>query len=81
MGYCFHSSYHSNGYAYESIDALIGYVAKEYHVSRFTAGIAIENMPSCRLLEKLGFTCASTEKVSFDGRFFFQGGNFVLNIA
>lgn len=80
LGYCFHSSYHLNGYAFESTMALIKYFSKEYDVKGFTAGTAMDNIPSCKLLEKLGFTCASTETVSFDGDFSFQGGNFVLDI-
>lgn len=80
LGYCFHSAFHSNGYAYESTKALIEYLVKEYSASSFTAGTAIDNIPSCRLLEKLGFTCVSVENVSFDGDFSFQGGNFVLNL-
>lgn len=80
LGYCFHSAYHSNGYAYESTDALVKYFADKYSVNHFTAGTAIDNTPSCRLLEKLGFTCVSTETVSFDNVFSFQGGNFELNI-
>lgn len=79
LGYCFHSVYHSNGYAYESTKALVEYLFKEYGATSFTAGTAIDNIPSCKLLEKLGFTCASIETVSFDGDFSFQGGNFVLN--
>lgn len=80
LGYCFHSAYHLNGYAYESISALIAYFNKQYNVSRFTAGTAIDNIPSCRLLEKLGFKRTATETVSFDGCFSFQGGNFELNL-
>ena len=80
LGYCFHSAYHSKGYAYESAKALVEYFASEYGVRRFTAGTAIDNIPSCRLLEKLGFTCVSTETVSFDNVFSFQGGNYVLNV-
>ena len=80
LGYCFHSSNHSNGYAYESTNALIKYFADECGVTHFTAGTAIDNIPSCKLLEKLGFVCVSTEEVSFDNAFSFQGGNFVLNI-
>lgn len=80
LGFCFHSAYHSNGYAYESIGALVKYFANEYSVTHFTAGTAVENKLSCRLLEKLGFTCVSTETVSFDNVFSFQGGNFKLNI-
>ena len=80
LGYCFHSAYHSNGFAYESTKALIEYFVKEYDARSFTAGTAIDNMPSCRLLEKLGFVCTSTETVSFDNVFSFQGGNFELNL-
>lgn len=80
LGYCFHSAYHSKGYAYESTKALIEYFVKEYDAKSFTAGTAIDNIPSCSLLEKLGFICVSTEEVSFDHNFSFQGGNFVLNL-
>ena len=81
LGYCFHSAYHSNGYAYESVTALIEYFAKEHHVSSFTAATAIENTPSCKLLERLGFVYVSTETVSFDEKFSFQSGNFALKIT
>ena len=78
LGYCFHSAYQGKGYAYESVRALIGRLAEEYPAAVFTAGTALENTPSCRLLRKLGFACLSTETVSFDGKFSFQGGNFML---
>ena len=80
VGYCFHSSCHGKGYAYESLKALINYFADKYKVNVFTAGSALKNIPSCRLLEKLGFQRVSEEQVSFDGKFYFQGGNFVLKI-
>ena len=81
LGYCFHSAFHSNGYAYESAKALIDYFAKEYDAKTFTAGTAVDNIPSCRLLEKLGFMCVSTELISFNDGFSFQGGNFVLHLG
>ncbi|MBQ7943121.1 MAG: GNAT family N-acetyltransferase [Lachnospiraceae bacterium] len=80
LGYCFHSAYHSNGYAYESINSLIKYFVDECGAMGFTAGTAIDNIPSCKLLEKLGFVCTSTETVSFDNVFSFQGGNYELKI-
>ncbi|MGN0521708.1 MAG: GNAT family N-acetyltransferase [Eubacterium sp.] len=80
LGYCFHSKYHSNSYAYESTKALIEYFIAECGATGFTAGTAIDNTPSCRLLEKLGFVCDSTETISFDNAFHFQGGNFVLRV-
>lgn len=76
LGYCFHSSWQGKGYAYESTKALIDHFSKEYPEAVFTAGTALANIPSCNLLKRLGFTCISTETVSFDGKFFFQGGNF-----
>lgn len=80
LGYCFNSAYHLNGYAYESTKALINHFIEEYGATSITAGTAIDNIPSCKLLEKLGFICASTEIVSFDGNFSFEGGNFVLDL-
>lgn len=80
LGYCFHSTFHSNGYAYESTRALINYFIQEYNATTFTAGTAIDNIPSCKLLEKLGFKCVSTEYISFNEDFSFEGGNFILNI-
>ena len=78
LGYCFHTAYHSKGYAYESIIAVIEYFVREHHAVSFTAATALENTPSCRLLERLGFSHISTETVSFDGKFLFQSGNFAL---
>ena len=80
LGYCFHSEFHSNGYAYESTKTLIDYFAQEYNVMTFTAGTAIDNIPSCKLLEKLGFECVSTEYISFDEKFLFESGNFILRL-
>ncbi|MDE6213827.1 MAG: GNAT family N-acetyltransferase, partial [Lachnospiraceae bacterium] len=80
LGYCFHSTYHSKGYAYESIKALIEYFVREYNAITFTAGTALANIPSCKLLEKLGFECVSTEEISFNEDFSFEGGNFILNL-
>ena len=80
LGYCFHSAYHSKGYAYESINALIDYFVQKYNATTFTAGTAIDNTPSCKLLEKLGFKCVSTEYLSFNEDFSFEGGNFILNL-
>ena len=80
LGYCFHSDYQGNGYAYESCMAILEYMEKESAVKIFTAGTALDNKPSCKLLEKLGFVCISTETVSFDNTFSFQGGNFELHV-
>lgn len=64
IGYCFHSAYHKNGYARESLAALIPYM-RQLGVSRLTAGTALENLPSVKLLTALGFQQIGTERVSF----------------
>ena len=81
LGYCFHSAYHSKGYAFESIIAVIEYFVKEHLAVSFTAATALENTPSCRLLERLGFAHISTETESFDGKSLFQSGNFALKFV
>ena len=82
LGYCFNSAYHGKGYAFEGCTALMEYIAQTYVVTCFTAGTALKNIPSCRLLEKLGFVQTGTETLSFhkdeDGNdIVFEGGIFV----
>ena len=83
-GYCFHSDYHGKGYAKESYQALIN-LFSDRGIKRFTAGTALKNIPSVRLLNSLGFKQIGTEKVSFyqdeDGNdIYFDGGIFELKI-
>ena len=56
LGYCFHSDYQGKGYAFESCCAMMNYIFHERSINIFTAGTALENKPSCKLLEKLGVT-------------------------
>lgn len=84
IGYCFHSKYHGKGYAKESISAVLPFL-KSIGVSRVTAGTAINNIPSIRLLNSLGFKQIGTEKVSFykdsnGNDIFFDGGVFELKL-
>lgn len=82
IGYCFHSAYHGKGYAKESLAALIDYM-RGIGVERLSAGTALNNTPSVRLLDSLGFRLAGKEKVSFykdsEGNdIVFDGGIFEL---
>lgn len=84
IGYCFHSEYHGKGYAKESLNALIRAIQNMQPDVVITAGTAIENTPSVKLLQSLGFRQIGTEMVSFykddDGQdIFFIGGIFELN--
>ena len=80
IGYCFHTDYYRKGYAKESISALLD-CAEEQGVHYFKAGTAINNIPSVRLLNSLGFKLTGTEQVSFykdseGNNIYFEGGIF-----
>lgn len=82
LGFCFHSDYQGKGYAYEACAAMIEYMGKERNVKTFTAGTALKNAPSCKLLQKLGFVLTATEMLSFHkdengNDIIFEGGNFI----
>ena len=82
LGYCFHSDFQGKGYAYESCSALMEHIAKTCSPKAFTAGTALKNVPSCKLLKKLGFVLQGTETLSFhkdeEGNdIVFEGGLFV----
>ena len=64
IGYCFHSAYHGKGYAKESHLALFDYL-RTLGITRFSAGTALNNSPSVKLLTSLGFKLVTQEKVSF----------------
>lgn len=65
LGYCFHSAHHKKGYAFEACSALMEHMLSCGEVFSFAAGTALENKPSCRLLERLGFELVETGEVSF----------------
>ena len=80
IGYCFHSAYHGKGYAMESHLALFDYLGT-LGITKFSAGTALNNTPSVKLLASLGFKLVTQEKVSFykdaDGNdIVFDGGIF-----
>lgn len=77
LGYCFHSAFQGRGYAFESCAALMEELARSRRVRTFTAGTALNNIPSCNLLRKLGFTLQGTETLSFREGIRFQGGSFI----
>ena len=82
LGYCFLSEYQKKGYAKESCCALMDFYIKN-GCKRFTAGTALKNTPSVKLLLSLGFHQIGTEQVSFykDDQgidVYFDGGIFEL---
>lgn len=83
LGYCFHSAYHGKGYARESNLALFA-TLRTLGITAFVAGTALQNTPSVKLLNALGFRLTGQEKVSFyqnagGNAIFFDGGIFEKN--
>ena len=84
LGYCFHSDYQGKGYASEACHAVMEYIEKTRNVKAFSSGTALKNIPSLRLLERLGFVLSKTEKLSFHkdengNDIIFDGGIFIKN--
>ncbi len=80
IGYCFHSAHHQNGYAKESILAVMAYL-KTLGATKVTAGTALCNSPSIGLLRSLAFVKVGEEQVSFyqdenGAPIYFDGGLF-----
>ena len=65
LGYCFHGLYHGRGYALESCRAVIKEILNVSSISKIETGTARDNIPSCRLLEKLGFDLTRSEECAF----------------
>lgn len=55
LGYVFDFNYHGKGFATEACQAAIDHVFDERQAQIVVARTAAENVPSCRLLERLGF--------------------------
>ena len=84
IGYSFHPAHHGKGYAKEALGALLNHL-RGLGFTCFSAGSALNNTPSVRLLNSLGFRLTETEKVSFykdaDGQdIVFDGGVYELSM-
>lgn len=55
IGYTFHYAHHRKGYAYEALKALTDHLHSTYPCMEFISFTEPENLPSRRLLEKLGY--------------------------
>ena len=56
IGYKFSSIFHHQGYASEAIKCVMSVAFYDLNLHRITAVVEKNNRPSCRLLEKNGFT-------------------------
>lgn len=55
IGYKLDADYHGHGYAFEACQAAIAVIFSDYKIHRLDARVAPENLPSIKLLERLGF--------------------------
>lgn len=65
LGFCFNSVFNGKGYATEACIAVINYAFNTLCVERLVSGTANLNYPSCRLLNRLGFSKTSESTHSF----------------
>ena len=65
IGYMFFSAYQGRGYATEAARAAMKILIKERNARLFTATSAAPNLPSVRVLEKLGFAITDSREVPF----------------
>lgn len=65
LGYIFSLNHCGRGYAYESCEAYISYVFEELGAKEVITGTAAENIPSCKLLERLGLLIVKESMSSF----------------
>lgn len=61
IGYKFDSAFHGNGYAYEACLPAIETLFSNYKIHRIDARVAPDNLPSIKLLERLGFVYEGIE--------------------
>ncbi|RKY56932.1 MAG: N-acetyltransferase [Candidatus Neomarinimicrobiota bacterium] len=62
LGYTLSSKYQGKGYATEALSTLINYLKYDLGKNRFIALIAPENIPSIRLVKRLGFIQSDIEE-------------------
>jgi [ribosomal protein S5]-alanine N-acetyltransferase len=55
IGYVFKADFHGKGYASEACRAVLAHAFRTLLAQGVVAGTAAVNLPSCKLLEKLGF--------------------------
>lgn len=85
MGFCFLRQFHGKGYAFESCMAAMEHIAATRGVRKFSAGAALGNLPSVRLLYRLGFELEGCERLAFHKNskgedIFFESGIFTKRL-
>jgi len=63
IGYLLGDSYWGKGYATELLKGVISFLKHENKVKQLIAGVAINNIASCKLLDKIGFVKGVNENI------------------
>jgi len=61
LGFCLHTEFRGKGYAREACEALIVHARDTMRLKKLVSGTAEENLPSVRLLDRLGFRILSRD--------------------
>ncbi|HEY8421626.1 MAG TPA: GNAT family N-acetyltransferase [Thermoclostridium sp.] len=65
LGYCLHTLYQGKGYGTEAVSEIIRYAKEELKIKKLITGTAKNNIPSVRLLSKVGFKKIREDIASF----------------
>lgn len=66
IGYKMDAAHHGQGYAFEACQAAIPVIFSNYNIHRIEARVAPNNIPSIKLLERLGFRFEGIEYQSVE---------------
>jgi RimJ/RimL family protein N-acetyltransferase len=67
LGYAFLPGFWARGFAFESSTAMLGYASRSLGAPRTLALVSPDNLPSIKLLEKLGFSFAELRQMKSEG--------------
>jgi ribosomal-protein-alanine N-acetyltransferase len=65
IGYIFDFDFHGKGYATEACNAILSYAFESLDADRAVSGTSEKNLPSCKLLERIGMSVVSRGTCSF----------------
>ncbi|KKM93210.1 hypothetical protein LCGC14_1210680 [marine sediment metagenome] len=64
FGFVFHPDYHGSGYATEGCKVVLKHVFEVLQADQINTGTAKDNIPSCNLLKRLGFSPIGEDTIS-----------------
>ena len=77
VGWYIDPVYHRHGYATEAAGAMIDYMFREVEIEKIASGAVKDNLGSCKIFEKLGFT--KTYEEEHDSPYTFYDGMLVFS--